>query len=722
MPAWKLWLFRVLAAVGMPLLLLGGMELALRTVGYGYSTKYFRLSEDGKWYNPNADFGKTFFPSWFTDYPQPINFSFPAQKDEKTFRIFVQGASAAQGYPAPAFSFAHALQVMLQKQIPDVKFEVVNTGVVAINSHVVLPIAKECSQHEPDATVVYLGNNEVVGPYGAGTVLKGFSPNMGMIRAGIWSKSTRLGQLLSSFGEKKQENQRWGGMSMFKGNHVTADDARLDGVYKHFEANLQSICAVNGSGGVPVLLCTVAVNLRESAPFASEHGGDLSGSALKKWKTAYDQAIALQSNDDFDGAISRLEEAASLDEKFADLQFRLGQCHLEEGNASKAQEHFKLARKYDALRFRADEKINNTIRSVAEQESKSGVTLVDIEQAFASDSRSADQLPGNELFYEHVHMNIAGNHLIATELYKTLLPLVEKKFPQSVSENAKMPPTLDECKQLLAVTKRAEYLLMKELGELMKKPPFTDQLDAIDVASKLRTEINRLNEEQRIETPADEEAAYRLALEHSPDDIDIRFEHAVLQNRLKRWPGAIDNLKFVLDRCPSNLMARLRLCTALNGAEKFDEAIQQANELISRKSEFAGAYEKLADAHLGKNDPSKAIASLEEALKLQPERWRARVKLGSALTKQKNYLAAGKQLRGAIKQNPGSPDAYAAMGELFEAEGKQNEAINAYAQAIRINRFQLTANRRLAAIFTEKGNPAQAKLYQDVIDQYEQQQ
>ena len=39
-----------------------------------------------------------------------------------------------------------------------------------INSHVILPLARDCEEARADVWVIYMGNNEVVGPFGAGTV------------------------------------------------------------------------------------------------------------------------------------------------------------------------------------------------------------------------------------------------------------------------------------------------------------------------------------------------------------------------------------------------------------------------------------------------------------------------------------------------------------------------------------------------------------------------
>ena len=66
----------------------------------------------------------------------------------------------------------------------------------AINSHVAVEIARDCAAHQPDLFVVYMGNNEVVGPFGPATVFQQWSPNRKLIRATAWLKSTRVGQLL----------------------------------------------------------------------------------------------------------------------------------------------------------------------------------------------------------------------------------------------------------------------------------------------------------------------------------------------------------------------------------------------------------------------------------------------------------------------------------------------------------------------------------------------
>ena len=138
-------------------------------------------------------FPAPFFPPGMIKTPQA--YAIPAEKPLGTFRIFVLGESAAMGDPDPAYGFSRYLEVMLRKRFPAMKFEVVNTGSVAINSHVLLLIAKGLSTHRPDVFIIYSGNNEVVGPYGPGTALTSSGMNLFLIRSSIFARSTRIGQL-----------------------------------------------------------------------------------------------------------------------------------------------------------------------------------------------------------------------------------------------------------------------------------------------------------------------------------------------------------------------------------------------------------------------------------------------------------------------------------------------------------------------------------------------
>jgi hypothetical protein len=227
----RVWLFRAAAIIIGPALFLGLMELGLRVAGYGFDPQATIACQvrGQPCRGDNVKFAWRFFSPILAREFEP--FAFPARKPPDTCRIFVLGASAAQGIPNHAFCFGRFLQVMLEERFPDLRFEVITAAMAAINSHVVLEIAKDCARYEPDLFVVYLGNNEVVGPYGPGTVLTPALSNLRLIRLGIALRATKIGQLLSGLlgghGFRQDEPEYWQGMEMFLGQQVRADDPRL---------------------------------------------------------------------------------------------------------------------------------------------------------------------------------------------------------------------------------------------------------------------------------------------------------------------------------------------------------------------------------------------------------------------------------------------------------------------------------------------------------------
>jgi hypothetical protein len=181
----KAWCFRLVAMLVLPLLLLGMVEVGLRIFGLGYPTAFFLSSSShgSPTYVQNPRFGWRFFGRNMARQTEPI--SITKDKPPGTVRIFVLGESAAFGDPQPRFGLPRMLQAMLEARHPGVKFEVVNAAMTGINSHTILPIARDCARAEGDIWVVYMGNNEVVGPFGAGTVFSTQAPPLKLARAVI---------------------------------------------------------------------------------------------------------------------------------------------------------------------------------------------------------------------------------------------------------------------------------------------------------------------------------------------------------------------------------------------------------------------------------------------------------------------------------------------------------------------------------------------------------
>ena len=216
------------------------------------------------------------------------------------------------------------------------------------------------------------------------------------------------------------EPQEWRGLRMFLDQQVPADAPALIRMYNNFQGNLRDIVAAARDSGAPVLISTVGVNLKDSAPFASLHRAALTPKELEAWEGKFREGKALEEAGKPGEALDRYLSAAAIDDRYAELQFRLGRVYSALANFTEAKRCFALARDLDALRFRADGRINEIIRSVAGAAGP-GVEFVDGEGVLAEGSPHG--IPGRELFYEHVHMNPHGNYLLARALFPRVVAL-----------------------------------------------------------------------------------------------------------------------------------------------------------------------------------------------------------------------------------------------------------------------------------------------------------
>ncbi len=518
-----------------PLVLLVATEIGLRMFGVGYSTDLTTpctvQSQAASCYN--LFFPAPFFPPGMIKTPQA--YSIPAEKPRGTFRIFVLGESAAMGDPDPAYAFSRYLQVMLRQRYPAVKFEIVNTGSVAINSHVILPIAEGLAKQRPDLFIIYSGSNEVVGPYGPGTALTSSGMSMPVIRASIFVRSTRIGQLLTRVGTPKRE---WGGMEMFLDRQVPASSPLMKYAYANFEKNLRDTVEVARRSGARVIVSTVATNLKDCAPFGSLHRENLSAEDLRSWSALVQQGAELESARSYDEALKLYLAALKIDAEYAELEFRIGRSLWMLGDYAGAREHFLRARDLDTLRFRADSRINEINRAVAT--SSPGAELVDAERVFSGESPNG--IIGSELVYEHVHMTPQGNYLLARAMFLQVASRFAAESGHALTEAD--APSEVECEQLLAFTAYDRSRIISEMLQRLQRPPFTNQLNHSDQVLRLM-----LKAEAPGESPEDTAAQYEWAIRQNPDDRMLHYNYglflfnhnrdaAVAQLRLSRpWDG-----------------------------------------------------------------------------------------------------------------------------------------------------------------------------------------
>jgi tetratricopeptide (TPR) repeat protein len=696
------WLFRLTALVLVPVLFFTLLEAGLRVGGYGYPTTFFIGPEPDGTSMSNPRFGWRFFPPSLARRPVPC---FLTTKPSGAVRIFVLGGSTAQGVPEPSFSFGRILEVMLRDRYPGVRFEVVNAAMTAINSHVALPIARDCAAWQPDLFVVYMGNNEVVGPYGPGTVFQQWSPSLKFIRASIWVKSTRVGQLLGDvirwFHPRDDSPTEWRGMEMFLGNQVAADDPRLASVYDNYRQNLIDICGVARRAGAAVILSTVAVNLKDCPPLASRHRSDLSLEELARWESLYQAGVERESSDRWQEAAEQYEAAARIDDRFAELQFRLGRCLAALRRFKEARDRFILARDLDALRFRADTRINATIREVAAEQEASRVCLTDAEQELAKNDPASGGILGGDLFYEHVHLTFDGNYLLA----RAILDQVDAALPQLAASRRQGPAlTRQQSADALALTPWDEYQLANIMAEVTSRPPFNNQLDHAlrEVSARERVEHLR----QLASSPEALQAAcrtYEAALAKTPDDWELHHRFGQLATASGRPEVALDHLQIALKKLSSEPAVHIDFAKAAQKCGRIKEALAHFEKAVELDPGSAMAHHFLALALSSSGRIDEAIPHFQKTLEIDPECARAHYDLGNALSGRGRSDEAIAQFQKALEINPQFADAHNSLGVVLAGRGRTEEAIAHFLKALEINPQFAIAHNNLGLTLESRG-------------------
>jgi tetratricopeptide (TPR) repeat protein len=618
------WQIRALLLIGAPLLLFGATELFLRMAGFAYPPGFWIAVEAKPMMMTNDRFGVRFFPAALARTPDAELLY--TKKPSNTRRIFVLGESAAMGFPEPAFGLARMLEAILERRYPDIRWEVMNAAMTAINSHAILPVARDCARLEPDAFVILAGNNEAVGPYGPATVFGRAGLSLPIVRMSVWQTSTRIGQVAAEVMRGRTSSQReWRGMEMFADQRLAHNDPRLDAMYRIFETNLRDIAETGVKARARVFLATVPVNLKDCPPFASLEP---------------------------DNAQSEFERA----------------------------ENYRRARDLDALRFRADSRINDLIRKVAQETNGS---LIDAEKEFG--------LAGEELFYEHVHLTPEGNYRLASLFADRI-----------VGAGAAPTPRLDEVRRMLALTRSDESRMRRQIAALMERPPFTGQADHDRRLARFKSMI------EYGPLVSDAMPIYDAAIRNRPNDIHLRARYAELLRESGKPAEAAAEWAALNQLAPGRKIWQTSHGAALSDAGRQEEAKAAYRRALDIDAHFDLAHFGLAAANARQQNFHEAERDYRAALDINPDYAEARVALAQLLARSGKSQPAIEQYRKAVQSRPDMPEAHYDLGVLLAQSNQLEAAIQHYQEAIRLRPAYPEALNNLGTSLAKKGDYASA--------------
>ena len=373
------------------------VEAGLRFFNYGYDYTQWVNPTKGK-YVLNPDIAHKYFHD-IQSVPYSNGDIFDEVKQPNAFRIFVLGESSGAGYPfLPTGSFSRYLQQRLSLLYPDSKIEVINCSMTAINSYAIRDFFSGILREKPDVVLVYAGHNEYYGALGAGS-MESFGTSRNLVNFVISLESFRTFQLLrnvvrSVAGVIGGNGQRPSGTLMARmaqDQYIGLNSEVYERGIRQFEGNIREMLEMAANDNVPVILGTLACNLKDQFPFVSINVAGLPP---------------------------------------ADKIFKEAQASLADNDWRTADSLFRYAKDLDALRFRAPTDINTTIMKLGKEHH---FPVVNIDSAF--DAISPVHIAGDELMTDHLHPTLHGYQLIGDLYYHEMekTGILPASTPRSLS-------------------------------------------------------------------------------------------------------------------------------------------------------------------------------------------------------------------------------------------------------------------------------------------------
>ncbi len=419
----------------------------------GYGESYHLWIKNGAYYHLNPRYPQLFFSRNDVAVPEFIPQKIPVKKSPTTKRIVCLGGSTTEGFPFEVnINFPHFLRCYLQRRFPDQRWQVINLGLSAINSHSVRFMLPEILAIKPDAVLVYMGHNEFYGALGLASS-QTLSSNPTIIQWFLHLKRLRLYQLMASaihaILPHKTGTAKTLMAAMIKRNSLSPGDPIYQKTIRNFRLNLSHIISFFRQNHVPIYVSTLTSNLKDQEPLGYPDP--------KESIVGYTQILREMEKGHWERACTLLKTALNTTNKNAFAYYLLGKCYYRLKKFTPAKRAFEAARDWDILPFRAPSVLNEIIRSIG---ARPGVFLVPADSLFCT--HAPHGIPDSTLFLEHLHPNARGYQVLAYGFFNRL----EKNLARAGALSRSLP---SHCQNF---TRLDEAIGALKIADLVSKPPF----------------------------------------------------------------------------------------------------------------------------------------------------------------------------------------------------------------------------------------------------------
>jgi tetratricopeptide (TPR) repeat protein len=607
---------------------------------------------------------------------------FPLSKADNSYRIFCMGGSTTYGRPYfDNVSFCGWLRAYLQAADPTRNWEVINAGGVSFASYRVTRLMNELKQYQPDLFIVYSGQNEFLEQRSYGGLIDqpDWLINLNATLSGtrVYTAMTQLVEAVrpDSLEQARARSQLSGEVDEIL-NHTIGpqsyqrDDTLKQHILTHYRLNLMRMVRIARSVDAGILFVQPAINLKDMSPFKSAHREGLDAAALQQWETLSTRAGELAAAGDAAAALAAYRQALAIDDRYADLHYRMGHVLFSLERYDEAEQAFRRAVEEDIAPLRMLGAMQRSVAAVAAEED---VPLVDFPEILRKAYR--EQYPhavfGKEYFVDHVHTGMEGYRLLG-------LALLDELVDQGIAHpddswNAARREAVREA-VIASLDPRDEGGALLNLGKVL------------EWAGKF---------EEACE-------AYKRSLE-------ILGPSPVLYDRLARTSYALNRrdetmhyLRESLKLDPRIPGVHAKLATILAKQGNTDEAIQESLAELEITPDNFLVHAGLAKLHEKQGNDAAARQHYEKTLQLDPEFEPARVKLAYLLIRQGLYDEARAHSEELLRINPQQHRAHTILGLILKQQGDDRQAIAHFTEALRLEPGADTARQNLQQLLAKQ--------------------
>jgi tetratricopeptide (TPR) repeat protein len=453
------------------------------------------------------------------------------------------------------------------------------------------------------------------------------------------------------------------------------DDGLKQKIITHYRLNLMRMVRIAHSADAGIIFVKPAINIKDMSPFKSEHRDGLDEQAQKEWQALYQRALDLFEAGNTGEALTVYREALAIDDRYADLHYRIGKALFRLGRYDEAEEAFRQAVEEDIAPLRILAPMQQIVAEIAASEN---VPLVDfphiIRQAYTD--HYDHTVFGKEYFPDHVHTSMEGYRLLGLALFDQL---VDQGI--ATPDPAWSDATVEAVRQAVIARLdpwRSEGYTMKNLGKVF------------DWAGKFEEAY----------------AAFMRAMEILGPNPDIYDGLARSSYGLGRPEEAIRYLHELEATAPDFPGVHKRLAVLYTKQGKTDEAITHCRAELELNSEDYSVHARLAKLLEYQGDKAAAIRHYQTALQLKPDYEYAHVELANFLVRQQRYDEALTHAQEALRINPEQYRAYNTLGVVMKHQGKPEQAIHHFTEALRLEPGYTVARenlRQVQAIYRKNG-------------------